>query len=480
MKKLIRFNCTIILLLLALSINSFASEPNISVILDGEKLIFNENSGIPFILNNRTLVPLRLTLESINAKVSWDNINQQALVEKNDIKLIVPIGENYIYKNNIKIQNDSKAIVKNGRTYLPIRVVMESLDYNVSWDDINKSVIINSNLNKNLNKIKRLNYNFITDDSQSLPVNGLIIDLKNSSLSVKMALANNEVGATNTLENIVKDNNAIIGINGSYFSAYDKTDVKDPYGILVKNGKVIHNANDRAVIGFGKDGIDIDRVDTKIKGDSGDPDWKYSWNGYWINHSIIENGPSLTVFDNNRGEYTKTNLGTNYIVKENEIVNIIKNKSVKIPENGYVANLYGDLDSSVYSRFKIGNSFNYETELIPESGDLEFWNSINTAVGAGPALILDGKIDIDYNKEHFTESKITQNKSSRSAIGYTKENKLILVTTTATIKELAKIMKSLGCYEAMNLDGGASSGLYYNGKYIREPGRDISNIIYIK
>lgn len=32
----------------------------------------------------------------------------------------------------------------------------------------------------------------------------------------------------------------------------------------------------------------------------------------------------------------------------------------------------------------------------------------------------------------------------------------------ATIRELAEIAKALGLVSAMNLDGGASSGLYYN------------------
>lgn len=31
----------------------------------------------------------------------------------------------------------------------------------------------------------------------------------------------------------------------------------------------------------------------------------------------------------------------------------------------------------------------------------------------------------------------------------------------------------------MNLDGGASSGLYYNGKYLTAPGRKISNALIV-
>jgi exopolysaccharide biosynthesis protein len=40
-------------------------------------------------------------------------------------------------------------------------------------------------------------------------------------------------------------------------------------------------------------------------------------------------------------------------------------------------------------------------------------------------------------------------------------------------------MLKSGAYQAMNLDGGASSGLYYYGKYITQPGRDISNALLV-
>jgi len=36
-------------------------------------------------------------------------------------------------------------------------------------------------------------------------------------------------------------------------------------------------------------------------------------------------------------------------------------------------------------------------------------------------------------------------------------------------------MQKLGAYNAMNIDGGASSGLYYKGKLLTIPGRDLSN-----
>ena len=40
-------------------------------------------------------------------------------------------------------------------------------------------------------------------------------------------------------------------------------------------------------------------------------------------------------------------------------------------------------------------------------------------------------------------------------------------------------MQALGCEQAMNLDGGASSGLWLSGGYLRQPGRPISNALLV-
>ena len=39
--------------------------------------------------------------------------------------------------------------------------------------------------------------------------------------------------------------------------------------------------------------------------------------------------------------------------------------------------------------------------------------------------------------------------------------------------------QELGAYDAMNLDGGASTGLWVNGKYLVSPGRQINNALLL-
>ncbi|OKP99002.1 phosphodiester glycosidase family protein [Paenibacillus sp. P46E] len=126
---------------------------------------------------------------------------------------------------------------------------------------------------------------------------------------------------------------------------------------------------------------------------------------------------------------------------------------------------------------------NLLAELIPGSEFMDHFNSgaVTGAIQAGPRLLVDGKIALNVAGEGFRDPKILTGGGSRSALGLTKDHKLILLTTGgATIPQLAHIMKQAGAYQAMNLDGGASSGLYYGGKYLTTPGRLISNALVVK
>lgn len=107
--------------------------PGIS--LNGNVLKLDKSLGAPFVdKNNRTQVPLRGPLEAIGAEVSWDQENRQATVLKDEVKVTVPLGAPYIFKDGIMIQNDTESVAVKQRIYLPIRVVMEAFGAKVDYD----------------------------------------------------------------------------------------------------------------------------------------------------------------------------------------------------------------------------------------------------------------------------------------------------------------------------------------------------------
>ncbi|WP_150265510.1 phosphodiester glycosidase family protein [Paenibacillus tepidiphilus] len=126
---------------------------------------------------------------------------------------------------------------------------------------------------------------------------------------------------------------------------------------------------------------------------------------------------------------------------------------------------------------------NLLADVIPGTEFMDRFNSgaVAGAIQAGPRLLLNGQPAINAVAEGFKDPKILTGGGARSALGLTRDHKLILLTTGgATIPQLAQIMKLAGAYQAMNMDGGASSGLYYGGRYLTEPGRLISNALVVK
>jgi exopolysaccharide biosynthesis protein len=116
----------------------------------------------------------------------------------------------------------------------------------------------------------------------------------------------------------------------------------------------------------------------------------------------------------------------------------------------------------------------YSSRSLPRNGEYKHVTS------AGPTLLKDGKIVVNPLAEGMKDPKITKLSGQRSFIGYTKDKKLVMGTVpNVTVGQLAEVCKALGLDGAMNMDGGASSGLYYNGKYLTKPGRALSNALIV-
>jgi hypothetical protein len=129
-------------------------------------------------------------------------------------------------------------------------------------------------------------------------------------------------------------------------------------------------------------------------------------------------------------------------------------------------------DSAIYLTSVITRP--HDGQLYPT---LRKWK-METAVGGGPVLLQSGEIKISNNEERKFGGKAINDKHPRTAMGYTKDNKLIIlviqgrfpnIAEGATLTQQAQIFKDLGCWEALNLDGGGSSCLLVNGKETIKP-----------
>ncbi|MDR3690124.1 MAG: phosphodiester glycosidase family protein [Fimbriimonas sp.] len=104
------------------------------------------------------------------------------------------------------------------------------------------------------------------------------------------------------------------------------------------------------------------------------------------------------------------------------------------------------------------------------------WDKVDNVIGGGPILIKDGKVAIDAAKEGFPASFFAK-RHPRTAIGRSADGDIWLVAVDgrqeisagATLEEMAKVMVSLGCVDAINLDGGGSTCLNLLGVTVNRP-----------
>lgn len=94
-----------------------------------------------------------------------------------------------------------------------------------------------------------------------------------------------------------------------------------------------------------------------------------------------------------------------------------------------------------------------------------------------PSLVENGQVVV--LDEPMDEKQRTV-KGSRGAIGFNDQSVILVIGSSATVPDMAYIMKSLGANYAMNLDGGGSVAMVYNGNYVSGPGRLLPNAIIFK
>ena len=122
------------------------------VVIDNKAVPFTskDGMGVPFIdKNNRTLVPVRKLLESIGAEISYDSDDSGKVISVsaalNGAHIVLNINSNQYSINGKALTMDTSAVIKDGRTYIPARPVLEAFGYHVSYSEAGKSVYATSN-----------------------------------------------------------------------------------------------------------------------------------------------------------------------------------------------------------------------------------------------------------------------------------------------------------------------------------------------
>lgn len=116
--------------------------------------------------------------------------------------------------------------------------------------------------------------------------------------------------------------------------------------------------------------------------------------------------------------------------------------------------------------------FGLSVEEFEEQEDEE----VMAAIVNYPSLIENGNNIV--TSEVLESSQTTA--STRGGLGFDDEYIYLVVARSASVVDLASIFSALGVDYAMNLDGGASTALYFEGEYFYGPNRELPNAIVFR
>ena len=330
-----------------------------------------------------------------------------------------------------------------------------------------KGYVIN-NVDTGIKHIKMVKY------YNGKPVKINVVEMNNkvaSNYEVKPAIASVTLPNKRTVRNIAQRTNSIVAINGGFF----KPQTGVPLGTLMIDKKIYTGPiYDRVALGIFKDGYDVGRVQL---------DGKIIGNNQEIKIDNINQPRMLSsyilAYTRDWGKYAPVSpqYGVQLQIVGNKITAASANP-LSIPENGYVL---------VGPKSKLGKLFGADYVDVEIKTNPK-WENVQHIISGGPYLLKDNQIFIDMPAQKLQS---IGGRNPRTAIGYTEDNNLVLVAVDGregssvglTLVELAKLMKTLGCTNAINLDGGGSTVMYIKGQIVNHPhqpgGIALSNALVI-
>lgn len=311
-------------------------------------------------------------------------------------------------------------------------------------------------------------------DGKPVKINVVEVDLKLAKdFEIRPALSstNNNLKSRRTITTIAKNTGSVAALNGTFF----KPQTGVPLGTLMIDGKLYTGpVYDRVAMGIFNKGFDMARVQLK--------------SSLKTSHSSVKvdniNQPRMLAsyvlaYSNEWGEFSPATpkYGYQIAIKDNKII-ASSYSPIKIPDGGYV----------IVGPEKQLKPLINEKKVELEIATTPDWNGVKHIISGGPYLVKNSEVFVDMTAQKLGA---IGGKNPRSAIGYTKDGNLIMAAVDGregssvgmTLMQLAYFMKSIGCVNAMNLDGGGSTVMYVDGAVVNSPqvkgGINISNALVI-
>ena len=159
----------------------------------------------PLSMDGRMYLPLRFTASKVlEAELSWNPKTQEGVISKENTSVQLKVGSNTMLVNGNKVALDAAPVVKNGTTYVPLKIVSDYFGFKVSYHSSSRKIIINGK-DKGINNKPVASFNFsevnytagqmVTATSSSYDPDGhKLVDKEWGVITGSMVTTNKELG----------------------------------------------------------------------------------------------------------------------------------------------------------------------------------------------------------------------------------------------------------------------------------------------
>ena len=117
-----------------------AQDTAIRLMIDGKMA---QTDVPPLLIENRTMVPVRVITEGLGATVAWNEATNQVTVTDGDKSVVLTIGKADATVNGQPVHLDTPALIQKNRTLVPLRFIGDALGAAVGWQGQTNTVIVN-------------------------------------------------------------------------------------------------------------------------------------------------------------------------------------------------------------------------------------------------------------------------------------------------------------------------------------------------
>lgn len=390
--------------------------------------------------------------------VSLASVQQNELVVQTDVELNKELVSVSFSGGKLKVQiapatfsgnaipDTIRVTTDNGTVQITFESELE--DYDLTFDG--KRFVISLIL-----KERRLEYLQRAEKflGHNYTVNYMIADPK--LVDFVPLLPSGGIGKTAPLAEILKANGFLHGVNANYFDPNTGL----PIDIVIANGRVLSHR-------YGLRPVFVETWDDKV----------FIRKAYFdVTIRLGEvlllvkgvNTPAVSEVNLYTEEYSlaipRDSTREYIVVKNGKVDSIGYVKNVPSGKSSYIVMVSRDLFNKFLRGLKPGDSFSLE--IYTDEGF-----RIKNAVGAGPLIIQDGRIIDDSREEKMRYGGgIPTSRTTRTLIAI-KDGKVHLITIEGGIgmnfDDVGRFLVEKGYQSAMMLDGGGSTAMVYQGRYV--------------